>query len=301
MRRTVLLLAIVLGGCTAQVSDLDDLEVNDDACDPRGTTALGTDLDLQFVGLTPHINQDIFFAVTVDPDERNIEAMMVLSSLEDPDLHLVVPKLLPAGPSELAFWADSMPFGMFNGINESGDPIDHQWTRPICPNGKMTFTHTTPFQSVKDATSTGAIFRFMIPEAVQNDDLFNAFRMWVTVTKLDDNDPDEEEQTRAFFRWSPHVPNGEDEQPLRTAPAFFQVGGNALDEPRGAIDQLSLYHIELVVDVDEDGEKSRGDFVCSFERQRAPDSPMWEFMPDLTLCDAPSGFDPIRFRRQLSR
>lgn len=306
MRRTLLVLSLVVGACTAQVSDLDDLVVNDEACDPRGETARGTDLDLQFDGLVPHINQDMFFAVTVG-EERNVEALMVLAGLDDPDLHIVVPDLLPAGPSELAFWADSLPVGMFNPIpgedeepaeDEEPPPIDHQWTRPICPNGVMTFKHTTPFQSVKDATSTGAVFKFIFPEQVaMNEDLFGTFHMWVRVILLDDEDPSKELQTRAFFRWAPHVDIG-DGEPQQRLPkdGNFQIGGNALGERRGAIDQLSRYRIEFVIDVDQDGEPSRSDYVCSFERQRAPDAAEWLFEPDLSRCDPPDDFDPATFR-----
>ena len=109
--------------------------------------------------------------------------MMVLSTFDDPNLRLKVPKLLPEGPSELAFWANSMPMG-FDPINDDGDPIDHQWTRPICPDGKLTFTHTTPFQDVQDALSAGAIFAFQIPEELRRPELFDTFHMWVRATQL---------------------------------------------------------------------------------------------------------------------
>jgi hypothetical protein len=252
----------------------------------------GTDLDLQFVGLTPHVNQDIFFAVTVGA-RRNIEAMMVLGGLEDPDLHLVVPKLLPEGQPELAFWADSAPVGMFNGItdDENNTAVDHQWTRPICPNGVMRFEHDTPFQSVENATSTGAIFQFVLPAELRTQ-VLRTHKMWVTVTQLDDDNPELEVQTRVFFRWSPRVEDpatGETPKDLRF-PMRFQVGGNAIDEPRGAIDKLSLYRIEFVIDADDDGEASNEDFVCLYDRQRAPDEMTWAFEPNLDDCDAPSGF-----------
>lgn len=298
MRRTLFFLSFVLGACTAQVSDLDDLEVNEDACDPRGDSERGTDLDLQLLGLTPHVNQDMFFSVTVNPVERNVEAIIVLSSLDDPDLRLVVPKLLPGGPAELAFWADSLPMG-FDEINNSGAAVDHQWTRPICPNGKMTFTHDTPFQSVVDATSTGAVFQFVFPDDVAtNEDLFGTFRMWVSAILLDENDPSEEVQTRVFYRWAPRValPGSDDVPPQRLpTDGLFQMGGNALGERRGAIDQLSLYRIELVIDLDEDGVRSGGDFVCSFEREQAPDAITWTFRADFSGCDKPDGFDPATF------
>jgi len=306
MRRTLLAPLFLLSACTAQVGDLDDLEVIDEACDPRGGAVRGTDLDLQFDGLTPHRNQDILFAVTVG-ERRNIEGMMVLSGLDDPDLHLVVPKLLPEGPSELAFWADADPVGVFNGIPDEDEPpanvsIDHQWTRPICPNGVLTFKHTTPFQSVRSAVSTGAIFQFVFPELVrERSQLFSTFKMWVRATQLDDEDPEKEVQTRAFFRWSPRVEDpATGETPPQRLPTngMFQVGGNVIGESRGAIDKGSLYNIEFVIDVDDDGEVTGEDFVCLFERERAPDSMTWAFEPDLSVCDFPDGFDPRTFERQ---
>lgn len=308
MRRTLIALLLALCGCSSQVSDLDDLEVNDEACDGSGSAVRGTDLDLQFDGLTPHVNQDIFFAVTVG-ERRNIEGMMVLSGLDDPDLRLQVPKLLPAGPSELAFWADSAPAG-FNEIPEEGESgdVDHQWTRPICPNGVMRFEHTTPFQSVKSAVSTGAIFKFLLPPELLTE-VLHEHKMWVTVTQLDDDNPEVEVQTRAFYRWSPRVEDpatGETPDDMRflgapdpANPPRFQVGGNALGEPRGAIDKLSLYRIEFVIDVDDNGKSSSEDFICLYDRQRAPDEMNWEFTPDLTDCDTPDGFsldsfEPLR-------
>ncbi len=237
-KRNVLALTLGLIGCSADVSDLDDLAIDPEACDRSGTTALGTDLDLKFIGVSPHVNQDMFFAVTVG-EERDIEAMMVLSTLDDADLHLVVPKLLPEGDSELAFWADSPPAG-FNGLEESDNPPDHQWKRAICPDGKVTFEHTTPFQNVREARSSGGIFKFMLPgELVEASELFEKYRMWVSATLLDDNDNSMEKQTRVFYRWAPHVDPTDGTIP-RPTPTFLQVGGNALDEPRGAIDTRSL-------------------------------------------------------------
>ncbi len=298
MHRTLVpLFALSLAACTASVSNLDDLSTDGDACDPRGRTVRGTALDLQFESVTPHVNQDMFFAVTVGK-ERSIEAMLVLSTLDDPDLHLIVPKLLPEGPSELAFWADSMPKG-FNPIREDGGPVDHQWTRPVCPNGKLTFTHTTPFQSVQNAVSTGAIFDFQVPTELRRKELFGTFHMWLTVTLLDDNDNSKEVQTRAFYRWSPLVAPGKGQAvpEQRAAPTHLQVGGNALGEPRGAIDTLSLYHIQFVIDVDKSGGLTGGDFVCNYNRQRAPDAMVWTFTPDLSQCDSPAGFDVKAFAK----
>src|SRR5690349_20109574 len=230
MRRTLLPFLLVLCGCSAQVSDLDDLELNEEACDNSSPAARGTDLELEFVDVTPHVNQDIFFAVTVGED-RNIEAMMVLGGLEDPDLRLVVPKLLPEGPSELAFWADSAPTGMFNEIPDDdappGTPIDHQWTRPICPNGVLKCIHDTPFQSVKSAVSTGANFKFILPAELQTE-VLRLHKMWVIVTQLDDDNPEQQVQTRVFYRWSPRVEDaatGKTPTDMRF-PDKFQVGGN---------------------------------------------------------------------------
>jgi hypothetical protein len=276
--------------CSAQVSDLDALRVDVDACDPRGRAARGTDLDLTFRDVTPHVNQDMFFAIT-QGKERNIESMMVLSTLDDANLHLVVPKLLPEGPSELAFWADSEP-AKFNALGSMSGP-DHQWTRPVCPNGKVTFTHTTPFQSVEGALATGAVFVFEFPKLLQRQNLFDRFKMWVSVTQLSDADQKTEVQTRAYFRWSPLVqlPDASAPPEQRTLPDNFQVGNNVLGEGRGPIDKLSYYNIEFVIDVDHSGALSAGDFVCRYTQERAPDAASWRFKPDLTSCDAPAGFD----------
>jgi hypothetical protein len=151
-----------------------------------------------------------------------------------------------------------------------------------------------PGLSQRDALSTGAIFAFVIPEELRRPALFDNYRMWVRAILLSDDDPDEELQTRAYYRWAPLVAPtaGEDVPEQRDPPEKLQVGGNALGEPRGAIDTLSLYRIEFVIDVDETGDLSNADFVCS-ERARAPDAMTWEFTPDLSECDAPNGFDPL--------
>jgi hypothetical protein len=283
-------LTSLLAACSAQVSDLDELHSDTDACDPRGRADQGTPLDLRFRSVSPHVNQDIFFAVT-QGKERSIESMLVLSTLDDKDLHLVVPKLLPAGTSELAFWADSDP-PKFNALDSDEGP-DHQWIRPICPNGKLTFTHTTPFQDVQGAIATGAVFVFEIPKLLQRQNLFDRFRMWVRVTQLADEDHKTEQQTRAYFRWSPFVaPPGEDRVPAqRSVPATFQVGDNALGEGRGPIDTLSFYNIEFVIDVDDSGELSGDDFVCRYPQERAPGGNTWKFKADVASCDVPDGFD----------
>jgi hypothetical protein len=290
MRSTLLVLTLIFSGCTADVSDLDDLKVDSDACDPRADSVRGTDLELQFVDVTPHVNQDMFFAITVGAEERSVEALLVLSTLDDPDLHLVVKDFLPGGTEpQLAFWADSNPPG-FNEINDDDQPIDHQWTRPVCPDGKITFTHTTPFQSVQGAATSGAIFDFIIPTELQRAAVFNNFDVWVRVILLDDDG--EDVQTRAFFRWAPLVDVDPDDQ--RAPPTHFQVGGNALGEPRGAIDTLSTYRIEFVIDVDDDGVRTPDDFFCTYT-ERAPDDMTWTFVPDLSQCDEPDDFDPRTF------
>ena len=106
-------------------------------------------------------------------------------------------------------------------------------------------------------------------------------------------------QTRGFFRWSPRVedPATGDKPTDERMREFFQIGGNALGEPRGAIDKLSLYRIEFVIDADENDKKSKEDFVCVYDRQRAPDDMTWRFTPDLSECDPPDGFDLESLRR----
>jgi hypothetical protein len=288
--RTLPVLLSLLCACSAGVSDLDDLQTDPDACDPRGRAERGTALDLTFKNLSPHINQDMFFAVTKGK-ERNVEAMMVLSSLNDANLHLIVPKLLPSGTAELAFWADGEPFG-FDAIDS---PIpDHQWIRPLCPNGKLTFTHNTPFQDVEGAIATGAVFVFDIPVLLQRQRLFDRYRMWLRVTQLsDDEDERTEAQTRAFFRWSPFVdPPGAAEQPAqRPAPRTFQVGNNVLGEGRGPIDTFSFYNIEFVIDLDDDGELGGDDVVCRWKNEQAPGGNSWRFNKDVSGCDVPNGLD----------
>lgn len=293
MFRTSILSAALLsmlGACSAQVSDLDELHSDSDACDPRGRTEQGTKLDLTFRTVSPHVNQDMFFAVT-QGKERSIESMLVLSTLDDPNLHLVVPKLLPAGTSELAFWADSDPEG-FDKLDSANGP-DHQWIRPICPNGKLTFTHTTPFQDINGSIATGAVFVFEIPALLRRQALFDKYTMWVRVTQLSDEDHKTEVQTRAYFRWAPFVaaPGEKSVPPQRPVPTTFQVGNNVLGEGRGPIDTLSFYNIEFVIDFDESGELSGGDFVCRYNQERAPGQNTWRFNADVTPCDVPDGFD----------
>jgi len=288
--RTLSVLLSLLCACSTGVSDLDDLQTDPDACDPRGRAERGTDFDLTFKNLSPHINQDMFFAVTKGK-ERNVESMMVLSSLNDPNLHWVVPKLLPAGTAELAFWADGEPFG-FDAID---NPIpDHQWIRPMCPNGKLTFTHNTPFQDVEGAIATGAVFVFDIPVLLQRQRLFDRYRMWLRVTQLSDDDGERTEvQTRAFFRWSPFVdPPGDAEQPeQRQVPKTFQVGDNVLGEGRGPIDTFSFYNIEFVIDLDDDDELGGDDVVCRWKNEQAPGGNSWRFNKDVSGCDVPNGLD----------
>jgi hypothetical protein len=283
-------LVSLLGACSAQVSDLDDLHTDSDACDPRGRATQGTALDLQFRNVAPHVNQDMFFAIT-QGKERSIDAMLVLSTLDDKDLHLVVPKMLPEGSSELAFWADGDP-PAFDAIGGEAGP-DHQWTRPICPNGKVTFTHTLPFQDVQGAIATGAVFVFQIPALLRQPALFDRYRIWLKLTQLSDVDQRTELQVRAFFRWSPFVvAPGEDEAPAqRKVPETFQVGDNALGEGRGPVDKLSFYNIEFVVDVDDSGELSGDDLVCRYMKERAPMSNTWKFEADISECDVPDGLN----------
>lgn len=358
--RLVCALALALSACSTTVGDLNDFTVVADACDPRGASFTGQDFEMQFINTNAHLNNVMFGAVQVGP-ERNVEAVVVVSGFDDANLHLTIPELMPGPPATFAFWMDTNFDGVFTPIPDpeavDPPPADHQWLRPICPDGTMTFTHTTPFQNVRGALSDGAIFRFLVPADIQaNADLFNTFRMSVRATRVEGDS----RQTRAYFRWAPYVastPAGT--RPLRMVPSLptprtctaspecsdfstnggtcvipsgatmgdcvslgppqvervtaFQMGGNALGEPRGPIDIGADYEIELIIDADcpvtdagcVDGDPehelgSRNDFVCTYVAT-APPVGMWEFMPDISVaagfCDYPEGFNPATFAR----
>lgn len=304
-----LALVPVLASCTAAVSDLNGFSNYGDACDPRGAQHLGDDLHLQFFNMTPHVNQQIFATLQVG-DQRNVEAIFVIDRLTDlsnpvegargtssANLLLDIPEIMPADPTTLAFWANSVDPDIVRFDSLMDTSPDHQWTRPVCPDGDVTFTHTTPFQSVLGAVAVGAVWHFMVPGPTEIDDaVFDNFTMaaWaVRVNALG-------RQTRAYYRWSPYVAlaPGMPVPPQRDRPAQFQVGRNALGEERGAIDQGELYEVHFVIDVDHDGELgSAGDYVCVWEDQQMPNSdPVnWVYAPDLSVCDAPAGFDPATF------
>jgi hypothetical protein len=355
MRTALLcLLTLALGACTTTVGDLNGFTTVADACDPRAVPFEGQDLEVQFMNANAHLNNVMFGAVQVGGEERVVEAVVVLSGFDDPNLHITIPELLPAQPANLAFWMDTNFDGVFTPIPPDDGmehpPPDHQWLRPICSDGTFTFTHVTPFQDVRGARSDGAIFRFLIPPEIQgNADLFNTFRMSVRATRVEGD----HRQTRAYFRWAPYVGSSPaSPRPLRVVPSLptprtcmmspdcadfstsggtcvmgncvsllqapqvtsvtvFQMGGNALGEPRGPIDTGSDYEIEFIIDADcpvtdagcMDGDPehelgSRNDFVCTYTAA-APSTGTWEFMPDITVttgfCDYPEGFNPATF------
>ena len=342
----VCLLALAAASCSTTISDLNGFTVVPDACDPRGVRREGQDLELQFFHANAHVNNVMFAAVQVGT-ERVVEAVVVVSGFDDPDLHLTIPELLPAEPSTFAFWMDTNFDGVFTPLPDpmavDPPPPDHQWLRPICADGSLTFTHVTPFQNVRGARSDGAIFRFLIPTDLQtNRALFNTFRMSVRATRVEGTS----RQTRAYFRWAPYVastPAGT--PPVRVVAALpmprtcmaspecsdfssnggtcvipsgsamgscvangppqvervtaFQMGGNALGEPRGPIDTGADYEIEFTIDADQDGVLgTRNDFTCTY-RSAAPSLGVWEFTPDLSIaagfCDYPDGFNPATF------
>jgi hypothetical protein len=303
MKRTLLvtLAMLALGGCTAVVSDLNGFNNDADACDPRGTPHIGQDLDIQFVNTMAHVNQDMRFAIEVGPD-HSVEALAVVSAFDNPNELLHFPEMIPGpDPATLAFWADSNMMPGFQMLPDMGttDLPDHQWFRPICPNGQMTFTHTTPFQDIHHATSTGAIFRFHIPAEIQRQPLFDHFRMAAWAVRIQDNGA---RQTRAYYQWQPLVAlsPGMPTPTQRPVPMFFQVGGNVIAESRGAIDSGEIYEVHFVIDADSDGDfGTTGDYNCVWMNQAMPSMPaeagVWDFDQPLTgNCD-PNGFDPVTF------
>lgn len=280
IRTLAVLLALALPGCTAAVGDLNSFNTFSDACDPRGAQVQGSDLVLDLRNMTAHVDQNVFFAITVTDEmgTPNIEGMAVLAPLDQPNITITIPEAMPATPSDLEFWADFNTNGAFDDLSHS--PPDHQWTRPICPNGRVTFTHTTPFQDVTGAVGTGAVFDFQVPMVFQTATVFD-HTLWIRVTQELDGGA---RQTRAYYR------HGHGAPPV----ADMVVGGDIIGEMRGPIDQGTLYEIELVVDVNEDNRRGAEDFVCTFT-QRAPNTATWTFQPtlaDLASCDAPPGFDP---------
>lgn len=290
MKHTLLVLAsISLGSCTLAVSDLNNLGNSADACDPRGAPRVGQDLDIQFFNTVAHVNQDMRFAVEVGPT-HSVEAMFVVSAFDDPNLRIIVPEVLPSSPATLAFWADVNGSGML-------DANAHQWFRPICPDGQVTFTHTTPFQDVSVVSSHGATFVFHIPVAIQRHAVFDNFRvaMWAVQTDMVGR------QTRVYYEWAPFVaPSPGFPVPAqRTPPTQFQVGRNVAGAGRGAIDMGGLYEIHFVIDSNHDTDFEPAlDFSCVWPMQRMPTDPtmtmngaQWDFVPDLSVCDR-HGFDP---------
>jgi len=314
-------LVVALTGCSAVVADLGSFGNAADACDPRGTAHVGDNLTIHFRNTTAHVNQDMRFAIEVG--DHNVEALAVVSAFIDPDETIVLPEIMTNEPSTLAFWADTNANGVFDQLNppDASMPIldaaadagpigsvapDHQWFRPICPNGDMTFTHTTPFQDISHATSTGAVFRFLIPPTFlptatdPNHHLFENFAMAAWVVQVD-----MQRQARVYYLWHPYVALGGVTPTQRTGPTnnYFQVGGNVLSEPRGAIDQGSTYEVHFVIDVDGDGRMDghdTDDYNCVWMDQavmpRGADP--WEFDPTnvtrgagLSHCDT-NGFDP---------
>lgn len=276
-------LCAVLGACSAQVGDLDDLRTDADACDPRGRAQRGTDLALQMLDM-PHVGERILFAIT---QAETVEGMAVIQTLGEADFLLQIPKFLPEGPSTLAFWADGAPVGEFNPLDDP-DKRDHQWTRPVCPNGIMTFTHRTPFQDVRGAIATGARFVFEVPQVITNA-LLRRQSMWVRVTELDLSDQTTEVQTRGFFLWNPTELGEANAVVTRAVTREFRIEG-ALGDRLGPIDQLSFYNIEFVIDLDRDGRAGGADVICEFRRERAPDRAEWRFAPAVTGCVLPTDF-----------
>lgn len=277
-----LIAGILIGGCSSQVGDLDDLRTSSDACDPRGRAERGTDLRLQMLGM-PHVGERVLFAIT---QADSVEGMAVIHTLPTQDFLLQIDKFLPEGNSTLAFWADSSPVGTFNSLDDPVKP-DHQWTRPVCPNGEMTFTHETPFQDVRGATAAGARFVFEVPQLVSGLQLRRR-SMWVRVTELDLSDQTTEVQTRGFFLWSP--PGEGTPEAARAIMREFRIEG-AGGERLGPIDQLSFYNVEFVIDLDNDGRPSGADVVCLYRREQAPDAAEWRFTPNVTGCDTPVDFE----------
>ncbi len=311
---------LALTGCSALESDLGSFTNSSDACDPRGTPQRGANLTIHFRNTTPHINQDMRLAIEVA--DHSVEALAVISTFNDPNLDLVLPEMMTNDPATLAFWADTNANGVFDSLNppdsgvimmadsgaDAGVPLttspDHQWFRPICPNGEMTFTHTTPFQDIQHATSNGSVFRFLIPPdflpsaTAPDHHLLERFAMAVWAVQFDDSG----RQTRVYYRWHPYVAIAGTTPTQRTGPLgdVFQIGGNVLGEHRGAIDQGSMYEVHFVIDVDADGQMDghdTDDYNCVWMDQTAPGTDPWNFDPTMAggglmaNCDD-NGFDP---------
>jgi hypothetical protein len=303
-RVSTFFVVLALAGCSAAVSDLNNFMNASDACDPRPVQHLGGDLDIQFQNTNAHINQDLRFAVEVGV-ERNVEALAVVSAFSDANQLIHIPEMMPADPATLAFWADSnghLGFDQLDppdasGMADAGPPlgIDHQWFRPVCPSGHVTFTHTTPFQDISRATSTGSIYRFHIPVELQTSALFDNYAMATWAVRVN-----ETRQTRVYYQWHPFVALGGTTPPQRTPPTAFQVGGNVLGESRGAIDSGETYEVHFVIDVNHDGQfggTSGTDYTCVWTDQIAVGA-TWEFDPATiggglaAICDD-NGFDPV--------
>ncbi len=308
------LVAIALAGCTAAVSDLGGFSNYGDACDPRPTQHRGADLRIQFVNTTPHINQDMRFAIEVGAD-RNVEALAIVSTFSDPQLVLELPEMMPTDPSTLAFWADTNGDGVFEptvqpdmGMLPDAGPdtdaavvpyqIDHQWFRPICRDGNITFTHSTPFQDISHATSNGSIFRFVLPADLRAaPTLFQTHAMAAWAVEVDENN---QRQGRVYYQWHPYVAIAGTTPMQRAAPMFFNVGGNVGTESRGAIDAGSMYEVHFSIDADHDGHfGGTEDYNCVWRNQQASGA-IWAFdpsaMPGMGLqdvCDPNSLADPF--------
>jgi len=149
--RSFLLLGgfLMLGGCTAVVSDLGDFTDDPSACVMDGDRNSVRDFELELSELSPHLTH-YFEASIVNSMGGNLQARLIIEPLEFGTQDIVVESMVPPGNFFLDFYAD------ING-NHAPDmpPTDHTWRRSLCSNGVVNFTHIFEFEPLDTAIAIG--------------------------------------------------------------------------------------------------------------------------------------------------
>lgn len=152
-----------LAGCSVVVSDLNDLETDQEACAPGGEPDSFRTFSIQLEGMTPHARQRIVFNLVSNTGA--LQSRVVVEDLPPSgSFFFDVPNAVHPNAATLEFWADS---------NQDYQPgpvtSEHQWIRPLCEDGEIYFEHVFEFEDLSAApiTVSGLDFRASFPDFAQ--------------------------------------------------------------------------------------------------------------------------------------
>lgn len=200
MKRFALTLLVATTGCSLALDDVRNAPVDAEFCDESHNTQNIRDGHFRFLDMAAHTNHLTVISVVSQPgpyrdpmtgttsQRPRVRSRATISPSVAAATHYAIrdgscvsteatgmtmdfvarnfiPSNIgsPGGPYRIDFWSDATGDRMLTPRDDMGGG-DHIWTRPVCSDGDVLFTHNTGFDAPLGAVPTGGDFQLVLSE-----------------------------------------------------------------------------------------------------------------------------------------